>query len=161
MLLNINKFGWELFYNVAPAERQHGFFSYDFYLHSKNGVKTLVNHKLSPIFLTPNNNIWLELCSVTLSAQKSRGNVVFTLNNVSEYYLYDFEEHRTIAYNLKQLIDREREIFSFLMRGFNDVDIAKELGISTHTVRTHHKKIITKLGGGNSVSAVTKFSLRF
>ncbi|MDR0941203.1 MAG: helix-turn-helix transcriptional regulator [Bacteroidales bacterium] len=161
MLLEVNKLGWESFYKVKPTKRVYGCFSYDFYLHHKNGSKTLITHKISPIFLSKTRNIWLALCTVTLSSQKSSGNVIFTLNNMSDYYTYDFGAKQTIKYEPKLLNERERVIFALMMRGFSDTDIAKELNISYHTVRTYHKHIVQKLDVSNSTCAVVKFHTQF
>lgn len=158
MVLELNKLGWELFYKVKPSERIFGCFCYDFYLHHKNGSKTLITHKLSPIFFTETRNIWLALCTVTLSPQKSSGNVVFTLNNASDYYSYDFAAQQPVKYKPKPLSEREKQIFALMMRGFTDMDIAKELNISKQTARTHHKNIINKLEGNNIACAVAKFN---
>ena len=50
----------------------------------------------------------------------------------------------TVALN--GLTDREREIVRLLSQGRHNGEIAAELGISYHTVRTHVQHVLTKLG---------------
>ena len=47
---------------------------------------------------------------------------------------------------LNRLTEREREIVSLLSQGRHNDEIAAELGISYHTVRTHVQHVLTKLG---------------
>lgn len=48
-----------------------------------------------------------------------------------------------------QLSEREIEIIELLKQGFNNPEIAKELSLSFHTVKTHRKNIYLKLGVRN------------
>lgn len=161
MLLEINKFGWDLFNTVPPAERTNAYFSYDFFLNHKNGTRILVNQKLSPLHLTANNNMWLALCTVNLSSQKSNGNVIFTLNETEKYYSYDFEKKKIIEYDIKKLSKREKEVFALMMRGFTDKEISKEFCFSKGTVHSHRKHIISKLGENNIANAISIFHSQF
>ncbi len=161
MVLEINKFGWSLFEKIPPTEVPNVCFSYDFYLHHKNGTRTLINHKLVPTFLTKNNAMWLAVCTVSFSSRKSSGNVIFTLNNRLEYYTYDFITKQIVTHTIEQLSKREKEVLTLLMRGFNLVEIAQELHISTHTVRTHRQHIEQKFDVRNTTSAALMFHSSF
>jgi DNA-binding CsgD family transcriptional regulator len=161
MLLEINKFDWSLFNIFPPSEISNVCFSYDFYLHYKNGTKTLVNHKLVPTFLTENNNMWLAMCTVELSSQKSSGNIVFTLNNRKEYYSYDFEKKQIIQYKSKGLTQQEENVLDLLMRGFDTEEIAKELKISLHTTQNPRRNITSKLLVSNITNAPAMFHSQF
>lgn len=46
---------------------------------------------------------------------------------------------------LKKLTDREQEIFEMLGKGRTNRQIAEHFGLSEHTVKTHRKRIATKL----------------
>ena len=46
----------------------------------------------------------------------------------------------------KFLTKREREIFNMLVKNYDTLDIADDLGISEKTVRNHISNVIQKLG---------------
>ncbi len=161
MMLEINKFGWGLFNTMPHAGVFNSCFSYDFFLHHKNGSKILINHRLTPIFLTPNDNIWIALCAVSFSSQKSSGNVVFTLDNRLEYFSYDFEKQKMVQHGTPQLTQQEKAILNLSMRGFDIEDTAKELQISIHTAINHRRSIANKLKVKNIVNATAIFKSQF
>jgi NarL family two-component system response regulator LiaR len=55
---------------------------------------------------------------------------------------------------LEVLTPRERDVLMCLAQGRGPVDIADELGVSAHTVRTHTNKIFAKLGVHSRLEAV-------
>ena len=54
---------------------------------------------------------------------------------------------------------REDDVFSLLAKGMGDREIARDLGISFHTVHAHIKKIYRKTGVKNRVQAINAKSL--
>jgi len=161
MLSEINEFGWALFDKVPPSEIPNVCFSYDFYLHHKNGSKILVNQKLVPTFVAENNTMWMALCTVSLSPRKSSGNVVFTLNNRSQYYSYDFDQKKIIEHKPPQLTKREEEVLALLMRGLTAKETAYTLCITADTVQNHRKSIIRAFGADSGTNAASLFFSRF
>lgn len=55
---------------------------------------------------------------------------------------------------LNTLTDRQREILEHAVLGFSRAEIADELGLSVHTVRTHLQHILRKLGVHSTLEAV-------
>ncbi len=53
-----------------------------------------------------------------------------------------------------QLSDREQEIITFIAEGFTNTEIAERLFLSPHTVNTHRKNIMHKLGVKNTAAVV-------
>jgi len=157
MVLELNKCAWELFHTLVPAERTNACFAYDVCLHHKNGLQFLVNRKLSPAFLTEQGDVWLAISTVTLSSKKTSGNVVFTQNDISEYYSYDFAKKKIVEYKFQKLTKREREIYALLIRGFDTKEIAQTLQTSTLTVQSHCKNIRKLLKASSIASAVTMY----
>jgi DNA-binding NarL/FixJ family response regulator len=54
----------------------------------------------------------------------------------------------------RTLTARQREILQMLADGLHTEEVAKQLGLSTETVRTHTKRILSKLGAGTRTQAV-------
>ncbi|HEX6902981.1 MAG TPA: response regulator transcription factor [Thermoanaerobaculia bacterium] len=52
------------------------------------------------------------------------------------------------------LTSREQDVLTLLVRGWSNSDIARELGISVITVRTHVSHVLGKLGVSNRVEAI-------
>jgi DNA-binding NarL/FixJ family response regulator len=71
------------------------------------------------------------------------------------------EEHRDAALLAGQLTPRELEVLEIIVRrGRSNALIARELGLSPNTVRTHAQSILTKLQVGSRVEAAA-FAVRF
>ena len=67
------------------------------------------------------------------------------------------EEVRLIDPEMDVLADREREVLSLLSKGFLYKEIADQLGISTHTVNSHIRRIYEKLHVRSRAQAVAKY----
>jgi DNA-binding NarL/FixJ family response regulator len=57
----------------------------------------------------------------------------------------------------EQLSGRELEVLEVLGRGWSNVEISTQLGISENTVKHHLKLIYEKLGVANRAAAVARF----
>src|SRR6188508_3467144 len=58
-LLNaINEAGFDFFKDVPDKEKKQYSITYDFHLINKDGKHVLINHKLTPLFLTSNGKMW-------------------------------------------------------------------------------------------------------
>ena len=66
----------------------------------------------------------------------------------------DSEPERTRTKNTVPLSPRELEVFRMVVRGVNNLDISRALGISRRTVEHHVSHILTKLGAANRTAAV-------
>jgi DNA-binding CsgD family transcriptional regulator len=70
----------------------------------------------------------------------------------NDRFLIMIEEIASAA-NVGDLTSREREILEWIGQGKSNVEIAVILGISTHTVKRHVERILSKLGVENRYAA--------
>jgi two-component system nitrate/nitrite response regulator NarL len=65
-----------------------------------------------------------------------------------------------LAHRVERLTPRELEILQRVAAGEASIDIASELGMSRHTLRTHIQNVLTKLGVHSKTDAVVA-AIRF
>lgn len=66
----------------------------------------------------------------------------------------DSQTKGTRTKNMVPLSPRELEVFCMVIKGINNLDISRALGISRRTVEHHVSHILTKLGAANRTAAV-------
>ncbi|SHJ99064.1 regulatory protein, luxR family [Tangfeifania diversioriginum] len=155
LLLLLNKTGFNFFYNLPVSRREKATISYDFRLkHKGNQSVIMINHKLSPLILTDDGNIWMAICLVTLSTRKEPGDVHIIMQDDKTRYNLNIEEKVFEQVKIKKLTNREKEILRYIAIGISTNAIAKKLGISDSTVKNHKTKILKKLNASTSAEAV-------
>ncbi|RZJ83309.1 MAG: response regulator transcription factor [Chryseobacterium sp.] len=153
LLLKINKKGFDFFKEVPINERVSYTISYDFQLKPDNKRAMLVNHKITPFCLTQSGDIWKAICVVSLSAEKSSGNIKISKQGDKKILQYHLKEDRWTTVENINLSDRELEIIQLSVRGFTINEIASETFVSPETIKFHRKKIFNKMGVTNMVEA--------
>ncbi|HCA06846.1 helix-turn-helix transcriptional regulator [Chryseobacterium sp.] len=155
LLIKINEAGFEFYENIPVDERKLYSISYDFYLINGKKNKVLVNHKLTPIFLTEGGKIWKALCIVSLSNNTSSGNIVISKERSDEFWKYDVVAKRWEKEEKIKLSQREYEILSLYASGLTINEIGEKLFISADTVKFHRKKLFDKIGVNNIAEALS------
>ncbi len=156
LLAEINDAGLK-FYNQLPGtERLNYTISADFHLVQPGKRPTLINHKLTPLMLDDEDNIWLSLCVVTHSPNSNAGNIIITKRGEKEKVslAYDPLTKKWIEQKRITLTARQKEILALSAQGITMNEIGRKLAISSDTVKLHKKNIFEKLRVKNIAEAI-------
>jgi DNA-binding CsgD family transcriptional regulator len=154
LLLKINGAGFEFYKKMPLEKRLDGSISYDFRLRQPKGHLKLINHKLTPLALDNNGNMWLALCIVSPSPNNRPGNITIKTAADKKIYNYnlttgDWEENTIVS-----LSNREKEILMLSIQGLTVEKIAKELYLSENTIKFHKSNLFKKLNADNISEAI-------
>jgi len=158
MLLEINRAGF-LFFNQTPVEdRLKLTISYDFHLRSPHGLQ-LINHKLAPIMLAKNGNIWLAACVVSPSFHREAGHIEARMEGQAGYWTYSiknriWEQKEDITFD-----EREQEVLLHTVQGLTMKEIGDKLCIAESTIKFHKQNLFRKLGAHNISEALLATSI--
>ena len=155
LLLKINTIGFEYYESVPIEERKDYTISYDFHLINKKGEKTLINHKMTPLFMNSEGKLWKAIAIVSLSSENESGNIKVTNKKNSKVFYYDLNGGFWKEMDLVKLTSREKEILKHSTRGNTINEIAEAIFVSPDTVKFHRKKLFEKLGVANITEAIT------
>jgi len=144
MLIKVNEMGFNFFDRIPLALRKKYSISYDFHLLNK-GEKVLVNHKLTPIFMTAAGKIWKALCIVSLSVHSSSGNIILSKEGEDLFWELDLPSGEWHKSEKITLSDRELQILRLHAQGLSIRQIADHLFIAVDTVKFHRRKLFEKL----------------
>lgn len=155
LLLKINTLGFEFYERVPVEERKDYTISYDFHLINKRGEKTLINHKMTPLFMTKEGRLWKAIAIVSLSSEKKSGNIKVTNKRNNKIFTYDLGGDFWREEELIKLTNREKEILKYSVKGFTINEISEAIFVSPDTVKFHRKKLFEKLEVSNISEAIT------
>lgn len=141
MLLEINTADFNFYYEIDGYDRLNYFISYDFHLIHPNGRQILINHKLTPLVLDREKNIWLALCVVKPSTAKNSGNIFITGGGKRGVYHYDLKKQEWEKVPGLRLSLKEKEILLLSTQGYSTDEIARELSVTSATIKFHRKNI--------------------
>ena len=157
MLLEINRAGFEFYSKTPIEERMNLCISYDFHVSDRGNVK-LFNHKLTPVVLAGNGNIWLAACIVSLSSNTKAGNVEAHIHGKPYYWLYSLDKHQWEQNEKMRLNSREKEILLLSTQGLSEHAISGKIHISVPTVKFHKRNLFEKLKVRNLPAAIIEAS---
>jgi DNA-binding CsgD family transcriptional regulator len=155
LLLKINTLGFEYYERVPVQERKDYTIFYDFHLINKIGEKTLINHKMTPLFMTSEGKLWKAIAIVSLSSESESGNIKVTNRKNNKVVTYDLKGDFWKETELVKLTSREKEILKHSTRGLTINEIAEAIFVSPDTIKFHRKKLFEKLGVTNISEAIT------
>ena len=154
MLYEINEAGFG-FYDKQPKEKKLDMaIEYDFHIKASDNHTHLIHHKLTPILLNSNGDMWLALCTVSLSPKTTVGNVIITCKNSTTHFSYSFEGKRWKEEPNTTLTDREKDILQLSVKGLSNTEIGEALYVDINTVKFHKKNLFCKLQAENITEAI-------
>lgn len=154
LLLEINEAGFAFYKEIPVKDRLDYMISYDFHLIQMNKGLLLINHKLTPLLLDKDANIWLALCVVSPSSTDKAGNINIRKRGENKFYHYDLESKTWQEQTAVSLSEREKEILILSGQGLTMDDIAKNLFLSIDTIKFHKKYLFKKLKVKNISEAI-------
>lgn len=156
LLSLINELGFD-FYDQLPRtdERKLYSISYDFHLKGKYDKSVLINHKLTPLFLSGNGAVWKSLCIVSISHNQNAGNVDIHKQGSDIFWKLDLSKKVWIAENKLKLKEKELEILRLYAQGLTINQIAERIFVSSDTVKYYRRKIFEAFGVKNFVEALS------
>lgn len=154
LLLKINEVGFDFYEKLPLEDRKNHIISYDFHIINEKKNSILINHKLTPMFLTEDGKIWKAMCIVALSSNHTSGNITISKQGSETFWKYDLERNKWIEEEKPKLSDREIEILRFYARGLTITEISEQIFISADTVKFHRRKLFEKIGVQNITEAL-------
>ncbi len=83
----------------------------------------------------------------------AEGEAIFS-PTIARRMMYYFDTTKSQIDIFPQLTDREREVLEWIAKGKNNLDIAKQLGLTQKTVRNHVSNILNKLQAADRAQAI-------
>ena len=153
MLIKVNEIGFDFFNTIPLIDRKNYSISYDFNLHT--GTDTiLINHKLTPIFITSEGKIWKALCVVSLSSHDVSGNVLLSKTGEDSFWELDVVTRVWNKIDKNKLTERELQTVRLHAQGLKISQIADRMCIAVDTVKFNRRKLFDKLNVKNMGEAL-------
>ncbi|WP_293304634.1 response regulator transcription factor [Pedobacter sp. UBA5917] len=155
-LLNlINEAGFDFFARLPAEEKKLYSISYDFHLINQEGKPMLINHRLTPLFLSTDEKIWKAMCIVSISNHQDAGNVFIYKQGADEVWELDVKDNIWRKSEKAKLSSREIEILRLHAQGLTINQIAEKIFVVPDTVKYYRRRIFERLGVSNMVEALS------
>ena len=122
---------------------------------NKDGKHVLINHKLTPLFLTTDDQLWKAMCIVSISHHKNAGNVYIHKQGTDETWELNVKNSIWYKKEKPKLTKREIEILRLHAQGLTISEIAERIFVSPDTVKYYRRRIFERLGVNNIVEALS------
>lgn len=154
LLNRINQTGFDFFEQLPQAEKKHYTITYDFHLRNKEGKLVLINHKLTPLFLTREGKMWKSICIVSISNHRQPGNVLIARQGTEEIWQLDTTANVWCKAVKPKLTKRETEILQLYAQGLTINQIAEKIFVAPDTVKYHRRRIFERLNVSSIAEAL-------
>lgn len=155
MLNQINEAGFEFFKKLSGDEKKKYSITYDFHLVNKEGKHILINHKLTPLFLTSEGKLWKAMCIVSIAHHKKAGNICIYKQGTDEMWELDLGNNVWRKSEKPKLTKREIEILQLYAQGLTINQIAEKIFVAPDTVKYYRRRIFERLNVSNIIEALS------
>ena len=153
LLIKINKAGFDFYSKIPIVQRLQLSISYDFDI-INHGKNILINHKLTPILLADNGNIWLACCQVSLSSNQQPGNIEAQMEGNPNYWSYSMKTCEWAQLPNILLTDREKEALHLSIQNYDENGIADKMCVDKQTVKFHKQSLFAKFNVKSIAAAI-------
>jgi len=151
MLVEIYRAVLSYFYHQDTPVHDLAYVVFDFRLHGNRGL-LMASHRARPLIV--NDQVRMAICTVSLSMNKTPGNLYAYYNDQDFCYQYSLERKRWKKEPMIHLRQREKNILEFSRAGITKNDVAEILAISPNTLRNKEAAIFEKLNVHSMMEAV-------
>ncbi|GGH61578.1 DNA-binding CsgD family transcriptional regulator [Filimonas zeae] len=154
LLGTINEAGFDFYEKIDADERKQYSITYDFHLVNKEGNRTLINHKLTPLFLNSEKKMWKAMCIVSMSHHQQAGNARIYRYGSDEMWELDIKKRSWQKLEKPELTQREKDVLRLHAQGLTINQIAEKLFVVPDTVKYYRRQIFERLQVNNIVEAL-------
>jgi DNA-binding CsgD family transcriptional regulator len=156
LLSLINEAGFDFFAKLPDKEKKRYSITYDFHLINREGKTTLINHKLTPLFLTGEGKMWKAMCIVSISHHQQAGNICIYKQGTDDLWELNIESKIWQKSEKPKLSKREIEILQLHAQGLTINQIAEKIFVAPDTVKYYRRRIFERLEVSNMVEALSR-----
>ncbi|WP_426327640.1 response regulator transcription factor [Pedobacter sp. R-06] len=156
LLSLINEAGFDFFAKLPDGEKKQYSITYDFHLINKEGKPTLINHKLTPLFLTGEGKMWKAMCIVSISHHQQAGNIYIYKHGTDDLWQLNIVSKIWQKSEKPKLSKREIEILQLHAQGLTISQIAEKIFVAPDTVKYYRRRIFERLEVSNMVEALSR-----
>jgi len=154
MLMEINFAGFAFYNNIPVNMRRNYIISYNFRLIQSNNEQLMIDHKLTPLKLDKDGNMWLALCLVSTSSNHTPGHVLIQNTKDGTCYEYNFDNKEWLPLPKVKFTKTEKLVLLLTNQGYTMDDIAEKTGTTLYAIRFHRVNILRKLKVKNISEAI-------
>lgn len=155
LLTLINETGFDFFAKLPAEQKKDYSINYDFNLIKKDGKPVLINHKLTPLFLTADGRLWKAMCLVSISNNQNAGNATIDKQGSDEIWKLNTENGIWSKASKPKLNDRELEVLRLYAQGLTISQIADKIFVAPDTVKYYRRRIFESFMVNNIVEALS------
>jgi DNA-binding CsgD family transcriptional regulator len=153
LLLKIRTSVLSFFNNTTGINRLEYTVSYNFHV-NVDDKQILINHKHTPIRLDKDGNVWLALCTISLSSHDSCGHILINRSGTNESWECLPNSTKWVKVKPIELNNKEKEIIALSIQGYTMMEISNKLFICLDTVKFHKKTLFEKMDVKNISEAI-------
>jgi len=163
----VRQLGYKFYINQVPSEDLNLLleansvgFQFIQIINSLSQKKQLINHQITPLRLTENGQVWLGLCTASISSGNRFGELVMSKYKSKQFWIYNRQKRKWMEMSRPELKDMEREVLKLSAMGYTMNEIADIISRSFDTVKSYRKSLLEKLDVAN-ISEAISFAINY